>query len=603
MIVLNNAAKNIHHLLLLLVVTTGLFFSPVQYAVAKLPDDLPGTEITEDQYFNFLIPQDSIEQKMPPGSPESNTWLDRAAKTWEAPPISVQLGEDKQKLLLGMGAIFIPYMSDPNNEPHIEIYNNIGKVMASGKPGQKYNLLPDRYHVILGSGSHKQKIVRTIHITENEIIPLLPDWSGLSIDVVNDKNQPFRGEYEIARIDTFEVFGRGTGRNPDLGEDIKTWILKPGLYKLYGVGESYNTLKNFVTVRLLPGEFVRFVLVEKGENDMTIIGGGIVQFTAGSEITSKWKYGFDIGGAIDFNYAKERNDDKDTVTVNENDISVQFDLLLNYEQNPIEWETQFNLDEGVTFHDFSEFDFTKLSSTIDEFRIKSIFTWHLLNWMGPYCRAEFITGIIPERVRKQKGDISFHYILLDKNLHLDKIDSTKEYYKTQPIFSPILFESGIGTNMNILNTRYFDAQILTGIGYTYERHWNEFRIGKDSDIDSTIMDSTDFQQCKNILANEKYVILIDKHEDRHDIGPEILLNNSLYLGRYISIESELKFFAPFKRITRPDLQWRSAISWRVARMVTLDYEYKYKLIQEEQDDLEQDESRHRVLIRFSFSGK
>lgn len=584
---------------LIFIAAIMLILTTAKQGVSKPPAEVPGTEITEEEYFDFITPRDSIEKKVPPSSPYSPTWLDKAAKTWDAPPISVQIAEDKNMILIGMGAVFIPYMSNPGLEPDIEILNNIGKVVASGKTGRKYSLMPDSYHVILGSESHEQKIIKAVQVTESDISLVFPDWCGLSIDLVNEDNQPFRGEYELARMDKFEPFGRGFGRNPDLGENIKTWILKPGTYKIFGVGESYNTLTNFVTVRLLPGEFVRFVLVEN-ENDMKIVSGGTVQLKASSEIGSNWKYGIDVGGGIDFNYAHDR--ENDTVTVDKNDISLLFYSRLNYRNNPYEWDSRFKLDEGVTFSDFTDFDVTKLSSSIDELRLTSIFTWRVLPWLGPYGRVETSTEIIPERARRPEltANDKHNFIILDSDSNIVDIDSINESYRTQPAFSPITLETGAGANMNILNTRYFDARVLTGIGFTYEKHWDEWKIGEVSEICDTII-------CDSILIIDKdtiniykksYTILIDKEGDRTDIGPEVLLNLTLRIGRLITIESELKYFAPFSRIAKPDLHWRSIVSWRLARMITLDYEYKYTLVQAE--ELKQNESRHRVLIRFSY---
>ena len=124
-------------------------------------------------------------------------------------------------MLMGMGAVYIPYMSDPNLEAEVEIIDSTGDVVASGKTGRKYSLMPSEYYVMLGSGAHKQKMVKPVVVEENTITPLLPDWCGLTIDVVDENNYPFRGEYELARIDKFVPFGRAFGRDPDLGEKVK----------------------------------------------------------------------------------------------------------------------------------------------------------------------------------------------------------------------------------------------------------------------------------------------------------------------------------------------------------------------------------------------
>lgn len=570
----------------------------ITFCTAKLPDDLPGEEITEDQYFDFLTPRDSVAKKVPKTSPESPTWLDKASKTWDAPPTQVQIAQDKEKMLMGMGAVYIPYMSDPNLEPEVEIFSTTGKVVASGKTGKKFSLMPNKYYALLGSGAHKQKIVKPIIIEENKIIPFLPDWCGLSIDVVDKNNYPFRGEYELARIDKFVPFGRAFGRDPDLGEKVKTWILKPGVYKIFGVGQGYNTLTNFVTVRLLPGEFTRFILVQD-ENTMEIKGGGVVQMEASSEIASNWKYGLDIGGGIDFNTTYDHQ--SDSTTKNETSLSLIFRSQLKYKKEKIDWENRLRLSEEVRI---SNWDWLALSNSVDELQLRSTFTWHFLTWFGPYGRFEINTELFPEYERSLGEDEEKHcLVIFDEDYRNPVFNSSKVSYKLQPPFSPLSLEPGVGANVTMPKTRYVEAKMLSGLGLKYNKVWDESEIIFDtSDIDFNELDSLDSTHLAQIFNNDTNYTLIRRFNDHDDIevGPEIILTLLFKLGRFGTIESELKCFSPFDRMERPDLNMRTTVSWRLLRMLTLDYEYEYKLKQHEDEALQQDESRHRVLVRFSF---
>jgi len=67
------------------------------------------------------------------------------------------------------------------------------------------------------------------------------------------------------------------------------------------------------------------------------------------------------------------------------------------------------------------------------------------------------------------------------------------------------------------------------------------------------------------------------------------------------VESEIEYFAPFDRLDRPDFTLRTTLSWRLIRVVTLDYEFEYTLEQPFEEVLQQNESRHRILIRFSYT--
>lgn len=574
-----------------------MLYGFIALLTAKPPDDLPGEEITEDQYFDFLTPRDSIVKKVPGTSPESPTWLDRAARTWDAPPIQVQIAQDKKKMLMGMGAVYVPYMSDPNLESEIEIIDSTGDVVASGKTGRKYSLMPGKYYIMLGSGPHRQKIVRPVTLEESKIIPLIPNWCGLQIDVVDEGNYPFRGEYELARIDKFAPFGRGFGRDPDLGENVKTWILKPGIYKIFGVGQGYNTLTNFVTVRLLPGEFVRFTLVQD-ENSLEIKGGGVVQTEAASGIASNWKYGIDVGGSVDFN-AKYDHDDSSKNTNNKS-VSLIFRSSLNYKKEAIEWDNRLWLSEGI---DFEEWDLSRLKSSTDEIRFTSLFTWRFLHWLGPYGRFEASSEFFPEYERRPENVPSHYFITFDEDYYLTDINSVDSTYKTQPPFSPLNLETGIGANINAVKTRFFEARFLSGLGLKYKKVWDESEL---ADTSKKKFHEIEDSLAYNYIIDNNYTFTAIRNfndEASVEIGPEAVLYMTLKLGRFAIIESEIKYFSPFNRMERPDLTLRSTVSWRLLRMLTLDYEYEYKLKQPKEEALRQNESRHRVLIRFSYTSR
>ncbi|MBD3391089.1 MAG: hypothetical protein GF418_03450 [Chitinivibrionales bacterium] len=563
-------------------------------AQAKLPTELPGEEITEEQYFDYVVPRDSIAKQIPEESPSSPTWLDSAAQTWDAPPLAVQMARDEEKLQMGMGAVFVPCMSDPDHEPDVEILDDKGEAVAAGKTGRKYSLVPGSYYVMLGSGPHKQRMVKKVEISDGKIVPIVPDWTGLRIDVVDESNQPFRGEYEITRIDEFEPYGRGYGRDPDLGQKLATWLLKPGVYKIFGVGQSYNTLTNFVTVRLLPGELVRFVLVQQ-EDDMTIIGGGMVETEARTGLASNWKYGMDIGGGIDFNSQIYHNEDS-------TDTKTGLDLLANarlkFERNKVDWETRFRLVQTILLQGL---DFRDLESTDDDLRLSSIYTWRLLRWLGPYGRLETETEIVPDYKRRPETDSTYFFVLVDEDDTLTGIDSTSESIKLEPSFTPFTFEVGAGANIRLPRTRFFEGKILGGIGFRQRWSWDQSEVG-----DSVYADPGDPDLAVVQAKSTSDKVVIRQYEDastQPEYGPETAMYATLRFGQFATTDTEIKVFAPFTRFTYPDFYARATLSWRLIRSITLVYEYEYELSQPEEETLKENLSTHRVLLRFSYTSR
>jgi hypothetical protein len=246
-------------------------------AVARLPSGLPGKDITEE-YSRQLIERDTLPDKKAFHGPARidsvndsvhTWWLDSLAKTWDAPSLTMQLAQNRSDIPFGKGAVYIPCMSEPDREPSIEIVDSTGKLINSGRCGQQYVLSPGTYRIYLGNGTYGQRYTRRITVTRGKLLPLIPDWSGIKIEVVNERNVPIDESYELVRIDDFSPYGRGQGRSEQMGEKLKTWILPPGTYKIFGLGQSYNTPTNFITTRILPGELTDLVVVmnESKHND------------------------------------------------------------------------------------------------------------------------------------------------------------------------------------------------------------------------------------------------------------------------------------------------------------------------------------------------
>jgi hypothetical protein len=448
-------------------------------------------------------------------------------------------------------------------------------------------VVPGIYYLLLGSGSHKQRIVKSVVVVESQVIPVIPDWSALNIEVADETNQPFRGDYEIVRIDDFEPFGRGKGRDPNLGERTKTWILNPGIYKIFSVGQNFNSFTNFVTVRLLPGEFTHFTLVEN-KTDFKILGGGTLFSKTSSAVTSNWRFGINTSAGIDFNYV--HNKLKDTVTQNENDFTALLDFRADYRKDHIEQNGRIKIDESFSIVNF---DFSELKNKTDQLKLSSILTWHIRPKFGPYGRIEFTTGIISQRLKKPASlRENFYFVLIEDNSI--RIDSLVDYIRTQPPFSPITLETGTGLNIKIINVRFLESNLLAGIGFTYEKSWREWFLQK---TDTLITDTV----IKNFLKDKAHYLLTSSNEYRTEIGPEALLNVILRLGKYATVETELKYFSPFTRIEKPDIYLTNVLSWRIARMLMLDYEFKYTLVQAKEENHQQNETSHRILIRFSLN--
>lgn len=556
--------------------------------LAELPADLPGEEVTQE-YMRWVLPKDTTIVSTDTKTPIAVPWYDKVAKTWDAPPLSEQMSSDRSNIPLGKGGIFIPRFSDLYRTPEIEILNTNGDVVQTGGPGKMFSVEPGTYFVVLGSGSHRQRIMRQVVVEESKSTPVLPDWCGLTIETLDSNSVPFRGEYEIVRIDEFEPYGRGFGADPTIGEVLTTWILKPGTYKIFGRGQSFNTLKNFVTVRLLPGEYTKFLLIQRPD-DFTIMGGGNIELTQGTKLKSHWRYGANMGGTIFFS---GKTDKKET---NSNTMNLTLDLRTNfsltYNNAPYEWKSDLLIDEGISVSDlafFRKLDFKELMNATDELRTTSLYIWRILPWFGPYGRTEISTNLFPHRYKRDESKSKYFLLLPSDSTTENGIVDSSSTIKLTNSFSPLIFEIGGGTNFDAIRTRAFQTKIRLGLGSTYGYFPEKYEKLPD---DSTFSGVT--------LLRE-----IDKTTNL-EFGPQAALNVNLHIGRFATASSELKVFtpvAPEMRITRPDFDLNATLSWRLSRYVTLDYDYRYILTRPERIDARVNTSTHRIWLRFSYSSR
>jgi hypothetical protein len=426
--------------------------------------------------------------------------------------------------------------------------------------------------------------------------------------VVDKNNFPFRGEYELARIDVFEAYGRGYGEDINLGEQVKTWILKPGVYKIFGVGQSYNTMTNFVTIRLLPGELTHVMLVQDNQQSMTIIGGGQISTQVNRTLfASNWRYGINMGGSIDFNANTDhQRDSTDMYTT----LALLLNARLKYEKEKVEWESWLTVDESIDFsYNFVRKKLAQLRSASDDLRLQSLYTWHFLPWFGPYGRLEAETELLP-KYERGSGDTLQYFGIANNDTVLQSIDSLRDAILTSPSFSPFSFEAGIGANTKLIRNAWVEGRLLTGFGYKQSWLWNRAEVVDSLNLPDDSAHYTDVEKKFDSIPQNKVIIRkLSNTITSPEYGPEASLYGILRLGRYATAETELKVFAPIKRMIEknrfnPDVRWRATLSWRLLKSVTIDYQYEFDRAQPlGETSLHKKTSRHRVLLRFSITSR
>jgi len=576
-----------------------LLLLPLMFAAAAPPPDLPGEELTDRQVFQQKRNRGDesaavIEDAIAKASRTERSWLDGAMATWNAPTLYMQQATEETIIPFGKGGVFVPTYTETNSEPDIEVFNLEDDLVATSQPGRTITLEPGEYKVALGSGSRQQRIVKNIRVEEGAAQPIVPDWSGLVIDVVDDQGAALKGEYELVRIDEFDPYGRGYGASIELGETVKAWILKPGVYKILGVGEGYNTLTNFVTVRLLPGELTSFMLIQDSD-DFSIKGGGTIHLTPTAKLTSNWRFGINVGINAQFN---AEVDHQTELTANTFTLGGLFDAWLLYRKKPVEWSTRLRLDESINLTDDNLKD---MVNNPDRLFMSSIFIWRILNWFGPYARAESSTRIFSSKIRRSK-ESGFCFTDADGVFDDIAMIDTSQVYTTEPALSPFILELGAGMNFDLTTRRYFEAKARLGFGCAYSRYDDRYRIIKSNEVTYKSADSLTHK----LLVSNSIVLLPEDKVNILEIGPQASFSATVRIGSLGSAEGEVKLFAPVlpeERLTKPDVDFNGTLSWRLHRSLNLDYTYRQSLKRPTDLDEPVHTSTHGIWLRLHYSSR
>ncbi len=146
-------------------------------------------------------------------------------------------------------------------------------VTGKAKLGRRIVVAPGDYEVRVGSGAGNQQLTRKVRVEAGKTTVVPPAWAELDVNVVDETFVPFRGTYEIIRMEKREDFGLGFGADEQLGEVTRVWVLPPGLYKIIRAGGTYRDRTDFATVRLEAGRLTRFTLV-LDPDDGRFLGAG-----------------------------------------------------------------------------------------------------------------------------------------------------------------------------------------------------------------------------------------------------------------------------------------------------------------------------------------
>ncbi len=218
---------------------------------------------------------------------------------FEVGKIQDQMELDITPVPVGMGALFVPSLTDPALEPIITILSD-GKRVATGQPGKRIVLPPGQYIVRFGSSEASSRPERSITVIEGVTTPVEPFFGALRITAVDTDGRPTSVSYVIESLDGKVSFAPTKTAEDGNYSSTKTLILPTGRYNIALGKDASSETNRFATV-VAEGQVLRYRLVIDDDKLQR------VEFAQREVVTepSIWRFRWVLGG--DFGFERTEN--------------------------------------------------------------------------------------------------------------------------------------------------------------------------------------------------------------------------------------------------------------------------------------------------------
>lgn len=504
--------------------------------------------------------------------------------TWQAKPPDQQLRDDAVVLGVGEGAVFVPTMTHGRLEPRVTVRDASGRIAEIGTPGRRIRLPPGTYVVEVGSGSDDQRLSIPVEVREGktEVTPI--PWAGLTITTIDPNRQPIRGEYKLVRQDRFQAYGEGFGQDEDRLSDLPTWILPPGVYKLTGLAAGTDDLTNFVTVRLLAGEWIEYTLVMEEER---VVGGGMLPQVATNNQREQWRFGADIGGSVAWTREKQSRQTNLLTTTN---LTGYTQLRARRETGPWLASARLQFVGGGAKVSNDSWRVTPDEITAQLFAVRRV-----TPRVGPYARVVGASHVFPTDLDLSGSGGPLRAFERDRNTGaITRIEGTGETYEAAGSFSPLELREGLGLNVEALQQPLLEVSIQGGIasrqvfplGARYQKALeNPVLLAQLLALDSA--------------SNTSNSVVLEQAVFEHGTGLEATGDVRLRLGSSASLVATPGAFWGLWPRSQTEYSLTSVVSLHLTRFLSADYRYAIKRSLDE-GAIHRYPYTHQVLLRFSF---
>ena len=460
-----------------------------------------------------------------------------------------QLDEDVTPLPAGMGALFVPSLTEQALEPAVIVFHGTDRV-AAGRTGERIVLPPGTYEVMVGQGPRAGRALVKVKVLDGITTPVPAFFGALRVVLVNEDGRRVRGTYVIASADGRDVYGPTQAPVGDHAATAASWLLPPGDYT-FALGKDPGARRDAFAFQITEGEAVGYrIVLDEGHILRTEFGD-----TDFVEREGIWRLRWVLGGTA-------------TLSSQQNQLaglSGSFAQVGAFSRLEGGLDTgnhlallRFNVDESFLGLDSAYGADVPLRSVVNEAEAELLYNYRMGGIVGPYVRglartSFFVDQYFPDQdmeliTRSESGEV----VARGEASRNDRVNLFGA-------FAPLTFQEGVGLGLTFIDNE--DVTLMVRGGAAARQ-----AIYRDG---------------RFIESREGGTVNLTRLEDNERYGGELTAVAGFRVSDVLAYETRFDSFVPSGQIAegdevRPIFRWDNTVPLRLGRGASLVYTFSLR---------------------------
>ena len=481
------------------------------------------------------------------------SWAGEDPYRWDTADPATQLAQNREELPAGMGGVFVPSLSGAGDEPLV--YFVSGDRVLSGPVGQRVALPAGRYTVLVGSMDPASSEGVPVRVEEGKTTLVPVTWGGLRLDVVDRRGEKTAAPLQIVDVAT----GKTVSMSPEVGEEARTRLLKPGLYRVQSPGTVGVDQPDFLTVHVVEGGLAHLRVFVDSHG--AIEGGGVVLADQVSPAAPRgrdgWRRAIVVGADGSYSQFRATPGSPD-LTFGQGSVFLNADAT--YSDDHQVFEVKGVVDEGMTLVQPGTGKALPLIKGRDTVSADVLYTALLNEGIGVYAGAGAETNLLPTN-SVAADDVTA--VFIDAQGRRESLSvSAGEAYRIADALAPTSARTGGGLRLRLSTARDFGLSVRGGVG---SRHY--WFGGSAIPLDDPNTAAVEYLRPDNLQR----------------VGAEVGAKLTVRLTRFATYTTEALAFEAFQDLGDPGrliLSWDNDLSIGITRAISVHYRANFDQIRE-----------------------